>query len=490
MSYILNKTTGELLINLQDGTADGPDINLGLNVSDLDLFGKNYPLYGQWLDENFVKLLQNFANATAPAKPLQGEVWYDISDSSNQILRVYTGTSWLPITPVIVANTAPGTSQVGAQWWDWTNQQLNMYNGSGWTTVGPAYKATDGKSGSIVEDVLDTVGGTHTVLKFYTNNNVSAVVSYDQAFTLATPFSGFTVISPGITLSNENNNLLYGTAVNAQQLGNIIAANYARTDIDSTFYANVVVGSNLVITTTNSTGTGKFINTTTNGNISFHANVGGSSTTLLHINGATGEVTTHQNPVTALGVVTKQMLDSNISLATAPLAPLSSPALTGIPTAPNVVVYTANTSQVATMNSVWGAITSSHNNTQLQGNVSIWANSVYTINALTVNGATGAVTVAADPTTNLGVATKQYVDNVSSTSASTYAPINNPGLTGIPTTPTASTGTNTTQIASTAFVQTTVATATSALWLGSNKTVSSSAPTNGTGNTGDFWFQI
>ena len=40
MAYLLNKTTGQLLINLVDGTADGPDINPGQNVSDLDLFGK------------------------------------------------------------------------------------------------------------------------------------------------------------------------------------------------------------------------------------------------------------------------------------------------------------------------------------------------------------------------------------------------------------------------------------------------------------------
>ena len=72
MSYSLNKTTGELLITLLDGTADGPDINPGQNVADLDLFGKNYPLYGQYLDENFIKLLQNFASTTAPATPLQG----------------------------------------------------------------------------------------------------------------------------------------------------------------------------------------------------------------------------------------------------------------------------------------------------------------------------------------------------------------------------------------------------------------------------------
>ena len=392
MAYILNKTNGQLLINLQDGTADGPDINPGLNVSDLDLFGKNYPLYGQYLDENFVKLLQNFANSIAPSTPLQGEVWYDTSDATNQVLRVYTGTSWLPVTPVWVSASAPSTTQVGAQWWDATNYQLNMYNGSGWTVVGPAYKSPDGKSGALVEDVIDINSNTHTVIKFYTNNNVSAIVSYDQQFTLSlgSAVAGFSVINPGITLSTEANNMFYGTATNSTQLGGVAASSFARTDVDTAFYGNVTVGAgNLIVTAQQTNGTSRFVNTFTNGNISFYASVAGISSRLLSINGTTGEVTVSEDPTSALGVVTKQYSDSSIASAIAPLAPLYSPALIGIPTAPNAA-YNTNTAQIATMNSVQSAITNS----------------------------------------------------------------------------------------------------TTAPWLGSQKTVSTSTPTNGNGNPGDFWFQI
>jgi hypothetical protein len=382
MAYILNKTTGQVLITLQDGTADGPDINPGSNVSDLDLFGKNYPYYGQYMDENFVKLLQNFANAIPPSAPLEGELWYDISNSSNFVLRVYDGTSWIPVTPVWVSTSAPVTTQVGAQWWDSTNYQLNMYNGSGWTTIGPAYKSPDGKSGAIVEDVLDTTGATHTIIKFYTNNNVIAISSYDQAFTLspANPITGFSLVRPGFTLAAENNNLIYGTTVNAQQLGNIAAVNYARNDIDSTFYGNVTIGGgNLVISTNTGTpGTVRFVNNIINGNISFHASVNGTSTKLLHVNGATGEVTVNQNPASALGVVTKQYSDSSIATAIAPLAPSYSPVLTGIPTAPNVA-FNTNTAQIATMNSVQSAITNS--------TTAPWMGSHRTVSAsLPVNG--------------------------------------------------------------------------------------------------------
>jgi hypothetical protein len=267
-----------------------------------------------------------------------------------------------------------------------------MYNGSGWTVVGPSYKATDGKSGSLVEDVIDSNGTSHTVIKFYSNNNVSAIVSYDSTFTPRVDYAitGFTVINPGITLSTEANNLLYGTATNAQQLGNIAAVNYARNDIDSAFYGNISVqGGNAAVTSNPGTGTLRLINTANNGNISLFANVSGVSTRMLHVNTSTGEVTVSANATSTMGLTTKSYVDSQIQINTAPLAPL-------------------------------------------------------------------------------------------------YSPV----FTGVPLTPTASSGTNTTQIASTAFVQTTVATATSALWLGSSKTVSTNAPTNGVGNPGDFWFQI
>jgi hypothetical protein len=391
MSYTINKTTGEVLITLQDGTADGPDINSGSNVSDIDLFGKNYPYYGQYLDENFIKLLQNFANVTPPTKPLQGELWFDISTAGNHILRIYDGTSWLPVTPVWSSATAPTTTQVGAQWWDSTNSQLNMYNGSGWSLVGPAYSAVSGKSGSLVETVTDTLGGTHTVVKFYSQNNVAAIISYDQSFTLnaSSAVTGFSVISPGITLSTEANNLLYGTAVNAQQLGNVVAANYARTDIDSVHYGNVTVGNQNLVISAKSLGESSFINTVLAGNIAFYANVSNVKSKVLNINGLTGEVTVNQDPTNPLGVASKHYVDVSIATATAPLATLLNPALTGVPTAPNVAA-TVNTNQIATMNSVQSAISS----------------------------------------------------------------------------------------------------ASAAPWLGSNKTVSTSAPVNGIGNAGDFWFQI
>ena len=291
MAYLLNKTDGTLLINLVDGTADGPDINPGQNVSDLDLFGKNYPLYGQWLDENFVRLLQNFANSTAPTKPLPGELWYD---TGSGFLKVYTGTVWKLVSPVLVSNTAPISnsfgSVIGTQWWDGVNYQLNTWNGTGWTLIGPAYKQPEGVSGAIVEDILDTVGGTHTVIKFYHNNNVVAISSYDAAFTIspANAVSGFGTIAPGFTLATgiANEVEFVGSATNAKMLGNVVAANYARTDIVPTFSSNISIANGNISIDSAPSGTARYYNNVLNANVSIWANVGGTATALIRMVGS------------------------------------------------------------------------------------------------------------------------------------------------------------------------------------------------------------
>jgi len=159
MSYPINSTTGQLIIQILDGTADGPSINPGANATDVDLFGKNYSLYGEFLNENFVKLMQNFANDNAPAKPLTGELWYD---TANKLLKVYNGTAFIPASPVIISATQPAITVVGSQWWDSVNHQLYMYSATGWTLIGPSYKYPDGISGPVVDTVLDNFGGTHT----------------------------------------------------------------------------------------------------------------------------------------------------------------------------------------------------------------------------------------------------------------------------------------------------------------------------------------
>ena len=85
MAYTINKTDGTAITTITDGTSD--------NTTTLQLFGKSFSGFGEGLNENLVKLLENSASTSAPTAPLKGELWMDTS--TNQI-KVYDGTSFKP----------------------------------------------------------------------------------------------------------------------------------------------------------------------------------------------------------------------------------------------------------------------------------------------------------------------------------------------------------------------------------------------------------
>ena len=78
MAYTLSLSNGSAL--LPNGLADG---TIDTTATSLSLIGKNYPGYGTFLNENFVKLLENFSNSTEPNSALPGQIWYD---NANKVL--------------------------------------------------------------------------------------------------------------------------------------------------------------------------------------------------------------------------------------------------------------------------------------------------------------------------------------------------------------------------------------------------------------------
>ena len=79
MTYKIYKTDGSKLTEVIDSAVD-------TSATDLALIGKNVTGYGEYLNENFIKLLENFASTTEPANPIAGQVWFDTSESR---LKVY-----------------------------------------------------------------------------------------------------------------------------------------------------------------------------------------------------------------------------------------------------------------------------------------------------------------------------------------------------------------------------------------------------------------
>lgn len=70
-------------ITIEDG-----DVN---QQTDLKMIGRGVSGYGEHFAQNFLYLLENFANDTAPSNPIAGQQWYDTVE---QLLKVYNGTEW------------------------------------------------------------------------------------------------------------------------------------------------------------------------------------------------------------------------------------------------------------------------------------------------------------------------------------------------------------------------------------------------------------
>ena len=177
MTYTVTTTAGATVATVADGTVN-------TTATSLTLIGKNYAGYGIFLNENYVQLLENFSNSTAPSAPLTGQLWYD---NVNDILKVYNAAynQWKPISSSISQPTAPSAaiSVTGDIWWDTTNAQLKVWSGSAWITIGPTYTATSGTSGPVTESINDSGGLPHVVTKFYVSNSVIAILSKDATFT-------------------------------------------------------------------------------------------------------------------------------------------------------------------------------------------------------------------------------------------------------------------------------------------------------------------
>ena len=194
MSYRLNKTDGSLLVDLVDGQLD-------TTSSDLTLIGRNYSGFGEVLNENFIQLLENFANASAPINPIRGQLWFDTAENR---LKVYNGSAFTSSGGTTVAENQPNMV-AGDLWIDSTKSQLYFFDGVRLQLVGPAYSTAQGTSGHQVASVLDTQNITQTVIKIFVGGNLVGVHS-NATFTPVTTAR----IQELVTTANPTGTLVKG----------------------------------------------------------------------------------------------------------------------------------------------------------------------------------------------------------------------------------------------------------------------------------------
>ena len=290
MAYTVNKTNSSASPNqytVQDGVVNAQ--------TDLSLIGKGYAGYGELIAENFLHLLENFSNASAPSKPITGQLWWD---SGTAKLKVWNGTSFQTAGgSAPYQSSAPSAMSAGDIWIDSDTGQMYFYNGTTSVLVGPP-GTTGTTNGFTFDSILDSSDVTQNITNIYNDGNRIAIISED-AFTPKLSISGFATIGAGITLNTAiTDNKLNGTATDSDKLGGVLAANYLRSNANDTTsgtftVANdggVIIGTDQDFTLSVDAGGCIISNSTQDTDISFKINDGGVTTTVMTVDGTNSRV--------------------------------------------------------------------------------------------------------------------------------------------------------------------------------------------------------
>ena len=324
MAYNITLTNGAALITggLPDGTIDTTN-------SSLTLVGKNYPGYGLFLNQNMVRLMENFSNTSAPSAPLPGQLWWN---SATKNLTVNTASvkgtasaAFKTITTMTYSSSAPSNPVTGEQWYDTIAGQLKVWAGS-WITIGPAATTATGNSGAIPDTIAATSpSATYVVLKFYIDSTLVGIWSKEASFTTATP--GFATVARGLNLSTALSQAFYGNADVANNLyvGGIAypGASFLRNDTSGTVNGSLSltndsglsVGVSSDFSAVVSSGTVTLRNQTNNKDLILSLKTGGVQTPFLRGNFQTGLAEAYSNPTSsspALTLATKNYVDTQL----------------------------------------------------------------------------------------------------------------------------------------------------------------------------------
>ena len=216
MAYILTHTDGSTFMTLGEGVVDQ---RLGIS-----LIGQNVHNYGQFIADNFIRLLENQSNIVPPPNPISGQLWWD---SKNKALHYFDGDRFKACSTTAISDAPPNKPKNGDQWWDISTGQLKIAHETDWITIGPVNPLGAHFTGISQLTVSDTNGRQHSIATVVVDGEVISIANKDEQFTLSVPINGITEVAIGVTLAPTAS--LYGTSSNALKLGGVVAANYVRT---------------------------------------------------------------------------------------------------------------------------------------------------------------------------------------------------------------------------------------------------------------------
>jgi hypothetical protein len=249
MAYTINKTDGSILTTVPDGQTDSLS-------TDITLIGKNFSGFGEILNENLVKMLENFASTARPVRPLKGEIWFD---SSENRLKVYNGVDFATVGSATISALQPTTLNPGDLWFNETSRQLYFYDGTNTILLGPLFTSLQGLSGFRIENITDTQNQTRVVASLYVGGTLVGIFSKDS-FTPKNDIAGFVgSILPGFNGANLSGFRLNARATDSDKLNGKASDIYVTKDTNNIINGTVSLTTDLGLTVGATPGNAQFI---------------------------------------------------------------------------------------------------------------------------------------------------------------------------------------------------------------------------------------
>ena len=328
MAYTINKTDGTVVATITDGTID--------TSTSLTLFGKSYSGFGEGLNEDLVKLLENSAGTSTPTSPIKGELWFDANTGQ---LKVYNGSQFEPAGGAQPSTSVPTSPGQGDLWLDSTNDQVFVYTGDSrshqindkWELLGPVHTASQGESGFVIETIASS-GGDKVVSSMYANSTRVAILS-KETFTPSVSQTGFASIKAGLTLNSTLSAVFEGTNTSAafvdvsgttnSSASLVAGGNFLRADASDTTTGaltidndtGVIIGDSQDLTISVSSNDVTFAQTEQDKDMIFTVNDGGVTTEVMRLQGAIGRLKVKDLEVTGDQVIlntTNLSIEDNI----------------------------------------------------------------------------------------------------------------------------------------------------------------------------------
>ena len=212
MPYSLSKTNGTVLTIINDGTVD--------NTTDLVFIGKNYTGYGDPVNENFIKLLENFADITPPKRPLVGQIWFDATTNR---LKVFTGSNYKHVAVISTGNSFPIDATTGDM--HFNGSLFSAYNGVTWIPIGPLAATSSGGGAELpTTSVITESQSVRDAISIALNNESVVVLSTSSAYSVysADPlYNKYPGIYPGMNLPDTDDNGISAYYDSGSNIGNL-----------------------------------------------------------------------------------------------------------------------------------------------------------------------------------------------------------------------------------------------------------------------------